>query len=567
MDNRLIARYLLEMARGMEYLDESPFRVQAYRKAAQSILETPVPVSEVVEQGRISGIPGVGKGIASTIETWVRDRDFSAVEELKARLPRGLDELLKIPGLGFKRIRALHTQLSVETLDDLQEAIRQGKLSGMRAFPRKFVDSLPRSLERVMSYRGKLLISAGLSRAEAMILQLASRGVKARVTGQCRRFTEVIERIDILVECSGEDREKILDSLGEPHAAIRNDTVAVPPSPGGPVTELHLVPRERLSLRLLLTTGSDAHILALRKLASEMGAKIGEDEITLRGRPVSVSAEEDIYRLLGLQYLPPEVREGRDSELARARTNAVPALLEIGDIRGTIHNHTDRSDGVSSLPAMVRGAMERGYRWIGISDHSKSAYYASGLDEEAVALQHREISALGGELPEITIFRGIESDILADGSLDYPPEILRRFDFVIASIHSYMEMSRQAMTKRIIKALRNPFTTILAHPTGRLLLAREPYEVDMDAVLEEALKNRVAVELNANPMRLDLDWRLMDSFVTQGGIIAIGPDAHSVDGLDDMTYGVMIARKGFVTPQACLNTRDARDVKEWFCKT
>ncbi len=567
MDNRLIARYLLEMARGMEYLDESPFRVQAYRKAAQSILETPVPVSEVVEQGRISGIPGVGKGIASTIETWVRDRDFSAVEELKARLPRGLDELLKIPGLGFKRIRALHTQLSVETLDDLQEAIRQGKLSGMRAFPRKFVDSLPRSLERVMSYRGKLLISAGLSRAEAMILQLASRGVKARVTGQCRRFTEVIERIDILVECSGEDREKILDSLGEPHAAIRNDTVAVPPSPGGPVTELHLVPRERLSLRLLLTTGSDAHILALRKLASEMGAKIGEDEITLRGRPVSVSTEEDIYRLLGLQYLPPEVREGRDSELARARTNTVPALLEIGDIRGTIHNHTDRSDGVSSLPAMVRGAMERGYRWIGISDHSKSAYYASGLDEEAVALQHREISALGGELPEITIFRGIESDILADGSLDYPPEILRRFDFVIASIHSYMEMSRQAMTKRIIKALRNPFTTILAHPTGRLLLAREPYEVDMDAVLEEALKNRVAVELNANPMRLDLDWRLMDSFVTQGGIIAIGPDAHSVDGLDDMTYGVMIARKGFVTPQACLNTRDARDVKEWFCKT
>jgi len=567
LDNRLIARYLLEMARGMEYLDESPFRVQAYRKAAQSILETPVPVSEMVEQGRLSGIPGVGKGIASTIEAWVRDRDFSAVEELNARLPRGLDELLKIPGLGFKRIRALHTQLSVETLDDLQEAIRQGKLSGMRAFPRKFVDSLPRSLERVMSYRGKLLISAGLSRAEAMILQLASRGVKARATGQCRRFAEVIERIDILVECSGEDREKILDSLGEPHAVIRNDTVAVPPSPGGPVTELHLVPRERLSLRLLLTTGSDAHILALRKLASEMGAEIGEDEITLRGRPVSVSAEEDIYRLLGLQYLPPEVREGRDSELARARTNAVPALLEIGDIRGTIHNHTDRSDGVSSLPAMVRGAMERGYRWIGISDHSKSAYYAGGLDEEAVALQHREISALGGKLPEITIFRGIESDILADGSLDYPPEILRRFDFVIASIHSHMEMSRQAMTKRIIKALRNPFTTILAHPTGRLLLAREPYEVDMDAVLEEALKNRVAVELNANPMRLDLDWRLMDSFVTQGGIIAIGPDAHSVDGLDDMTYGVMIARKGFVTPQACLNTRDARDVKEWFCKT
>jgi DNA polymerase (family 10) len=298
-----------------------------------------------------------------------------------------------------------------------------------------------------------------------------------------------------------------------------------------------------------------------------MNVEIGDREITLQGMPVPVSGEEDIYRLLGLQYLPPEVREGRDTELERARTHTVPQLLSSADIQGTIHNHTDLSDGTASLSAMALGALERGYGWIGISDHSRSAYYAGGLDEEAVARQHGEIRALGRDLPDITVFKGIESDILADGSLDYPPEVLERFDFVIASVHSHMDMDRQTMTGRIIKALRNPFTNILAHPTGRLLLSRQPYEVDMDAVLEEALRNRVAVELNASPMRLDLDWRLMDSFVTQGGIISIGPDAHSVEGLDDMAYGVMIARKGFVTSQACLNTRNPRDVKEWFRQT
>jgi DNA polymerase (family 10) len=260
------------------------------------------------------------------------------------------------------------------------------------------------------------------------------------------------------------------------------------------------------------------------------------------------------------------VREGRPSELERARTHTVPDLVSLADIRGTIHNHTDMSDGVSPLKDMVLAARERGYEWIGISDHSRSAGYAGGLDVEALSLQHREIAALQRELDDIEIFKGIESDILPDGSLDYPPEVLESFDFVIASVHSHMDMDRRAMTRRIVKALRNPFTTVLGHPTGRLLLSREPYEVDMDAVLEEALARRVAVEINASPYRLDLDWRLIDEFVTRGGIIAVSPDAHSVEGLDDMAYGVMIARKGFVTAGACLNTLDARQAREWFAK-
>ncbi len=565
MDNLLVVRYLLETASALEYLDENSFKIQAYRKAARSILELPVPVSEVVKEGGLSRVPGVGKGIASTIEAWVRDRDFSTLEELRAGLPRGLDELLKVPGIGLKRVRILHGRLGVETVEDLMEAAQQGRLAGLRVFPGKFVQGLPRLLEQVMSYRGKYLLSNGLVRADEVLSRLAAQGLKAEVTGACRRLSEIIEQVEILVEGSDRDGEALRSALDEPGCELKGDTLELPAKAGAPPVAVGLVPPEDRAVRLLTTTGSDAHLAALRDHASRMQVEI-EGGITLKGSEVRIEREEDIYRLLDLQYLPPEVREGRDSEMARARAHTVPELICSTDIRGTIHNHTDMSDGVSALAAMVRGARERGYQWIGISDHSQSAHYAGGLSEEAVARQHREIDALEEESGDITIFRGIESDILADGSLDYPPEVLKKFDFVIASIHSHMDMDGRRMTKRIVKALRNPFTTILGHPTGRLLLSREPYAVDMDAVLKEALLNRVAVELNAHPVRLDLDWRLMEPFVSRGGIIAIGPDAHSVAGLDDMAYGVMIARKGFVTKESCLNTRDARDVREWFGK-
>lgn len=565
LDNLLVVRYLLEMARALEYLDENSFKIQAYRRAARSIQELAVPVSEVVEEGGLPSIPGVGKGIASTIEAWVKDRDFSALEELRARLPRGLDELLKVPGIGLKRVRILHSRLGVETVDDLMDAVRQGRLSGLRSFPGKFVRDLPRLLEQVMNYRGKYLLSDGLARANEVLSRLAAQGLKAEVTGACRRLSEIIEQVEILVEGSDRVDEILRNALGAPECELKGDTLELPAGAGAPPVAVRVVHPEDWAVRLLVTTGSDDHLAALREHASRMQVEI-DGGVIRRGSKVRIEHEEDIYRLLDLQFLPPEVREGRDSELARARAHTVPELLGLRDIQGTIHNHTEMSDGVASLAAMVRGARERGYQWIGISDHSQSAHYAGGLSGEAVARQHREIDALEEELGDIVIFRGIESDILADGSLDYPPEVLERFDFVIASIHSHMDMDRRRMTRRIVKALRNPFTTILAHPTGRLLLSREPYAVDMDEVLEEALTNRVAVELNANPMRLDLDWRLIDPFVSRGGIIAIGPDAHSVAGLDDMAYGIMIARKGFVTKELCLNTRDARDVRERFRK-
>lgn len=244
----------------------------------------------------------------------------------------------------------------------------------------------------------------------------------------------------------------------------------------------------------------------------------------------------------------------------------MPALIASGDIRGTIHNHSTYSDGMCTLSEMSGGAVRRGYAWIGISDHSRSASYAGGLDIDAVLRQHAEIDELN-RTTGIAILKGIESDILPDGSLDYPPEVLALFDFVVASVHSGMDMDIKAMTKRIVRALRNPFTSVLGHPTGRILLAREPYAVDMETVLDEALRHRVAVEINANPQRLDLDWRLVEPFTGAGGVIALSPDAHTTAGLDDMRYGVMMGRKGFLTPEACLNAWDTDRVRGFLRKS
>ncbi|HQG30554.1 MAG TPA: PHP domain-containing protein, partial [Deltaproteobacteria bacterium] len=533
---------------------------------AEAIMRLDEPVCEILARGDLPLIPGIGKTIAARIEAWIRDHDFSDLEEIRSKLPEGFDELLKIPGLGFKRIRTLQRERSITTIEELADAVKQGRLAGLRAFPKKFTAGLPGAIETVKSYRGKYLIDISTAFAREIRSMLISEGFRAELTGECRRTREVLEQIDLLVEGNSGDVGRIVEALGNPEIQAGGDTLTIPSSPVRPPVCIKVVSQEAFAVRLLFTSGSDAHVGELKNLAASMNIELGEQGIVKAGRPVIVENEEDIYRLLGVEYLPPEVREGRDIELARGLAHAVPHLVRHDDMKGTIHNHTTFSDGKSSLEEMVLAARDKGYLWIGISDHSRSAYYAGGLDREDVARQHREIDELGSAVSGITILKGIESDILADGSLDYPRDVLDGFDFVIASIHTQMDMDRKSMTKRIIKALRNPYTSILAHPTGRLLLAREPYAVDMEAVLEEALKCRVAVELNANPLRLDIDWRLIDSFVSRGGTVAVCPDAHTAEGLDDIEYGIMMARKGFLTPQACLNTWDVGDARRFLRK-
>jgi DNA polymerase (family X) len=566
LDNAAVAQILLQMARALEYLDENPFKVAAYKKAAQALMLLDREVAELLREDVLSGVPGIGKAISARIKAWVVDCDLSDLREVEAMLPRGFDELLKVPGLGFKRIRALQRERGIETPEDLLQALSEGRLSGLRAFPKKFLEVLPAAVERVMGYRGKSTLDAALATALAMGARLAELGISSEVTGECRRGGDVIQAVELLVHGGADVLEVIAASLGQPQASLRGGTLVIPSGSYGPPVKLTTAAGKERAAALLLTTGSEGHIRNLRERALPLGIEITERGVFRGGSEVAVSGEEDIYALLGLQLLPPEVREGRPSEIALAGSFSVPELITMADIQGTIHNHSTYSDGVCTLPEMVRAARDKGYAWIGMADHSRSASYAGGLDVDAVFRQHREIDELNASLEGITVLKGIESDILGDGSLDYPEEVLALFDFVVASIHSGMEMDRKSMTKRIVKALKNPFTSVLAHPTGRLILAREPYEVDMEAVLDAALENSVALEVNSHPIRLDLDWRLIEPFTARGGVIALSPDAHTTDGLDDMRYGVMMGRKGFLTPASCLNAWDVQEAGRFLRK-
>jgi len=563
VNNSEIVRSLLAIADGLEFLGDNPFKIRAYRKAAQSIASLDAPVDSMIEKGELSQIDGVGKAIAAKIEAWVKLDDFSALEKIRDKVPSGMAELVKVPGLGMKRLRLLSDQLGIDTLDDLLDACRKGRLSGIKGFPEKGVERLADAIERVMGYRGRYLINVSLDHAKDMLLRLRASGLNAELTGECRRTMEVITSIEFLVEKSPKAHELIRGCLGDAAVDIDSRTIMAPPSPNTPPVFCRITEREDFPLALFFSTGSKGHLDRMKGIAVEKGLVLGERGITSKDGPVVIRDEKDIYRILGLLYIPAEIRE-EESGLFSGSDDSVPLLIAGKDVKGTLHNHTTYSDGTAGLRELVMQARDMGYAWIGISDHSQSAYYAGGMSIEEVQRQSREIDELNRDIEGITIFKGIESDILKDGSLDYPDEVLAGFDFVIASIHSHMDMKKEEMTRRIIRALKNPFTTILAHPSGRLLLSREPYEADMDLVLAEALNNRVMVELNANPMRLDVDWRYIPGFVRAGGMISIGPDAHNSRGLDDMSYGIMMARKGLVSAEDCLNTLDAPGVRKVF---
>jgi DNA polymerase (family 10) len=563
VDNQQIVNILNEMARGLEFLDENPFKVRAYRKAAQSIETLDISVSELVAQGKISRIHGVGKAIAAKIEAWDKYGDFTALEEIRSQTPQGLDELLKVPGLGPKRIKSLYQDLGINTIDELSAAGKQGRLSVIKGFSDKSIIKFQKAIEKVISYRGKYLIDISLGYAKEIRDKLMDHGIRAELTGECRRTLEVISRVDVLVENDPSIEKTIQSCFGKACRDNEQNIILDNPEKKMPPVMFHLADKQEYPFRQFLSTGSKEHIDFMKGRARQKGFLLNEDGIFVKDQRLEIKDEKDIYRAVGIPYMPPEIREAIITDYY-APEYTIPELLQNKDMRGTLHNHSTFSDGKTSLRELVFKAREMGYDWIGISDHSMSAYYAGGMSIDDVRMQHNEIDELNRSPEGITILKGIESEILRDGSLDYPPEVLAEFDFVIASIHSHMDMNQDRMTQRIVRAVKNPYTSILAHPCGRLLLSREAYEVDMDAVLKEALHNRVAIELNANPMRLDIDWRLIPGFISSGGKIAIGPDAHSAQGLGDMDYGVMMARKGLLTPDKCLNTLDVDKIRSEF---
>lgn len=564
LDNSRIVETLITMATALEFLEENPFKAKAYLKAAQSISELTIPVEELIDSGEIGKVEGIGQSIGAMLTAWVKHHDFSTLDNLREQIPVGLDEMGKVYGLGIKRIKLLYKTLGITDLDQLLAAIDDGRLAQVKGFSHKSIAKIKGSIQTVLAYRGWHLLDSAWEWARTITATLMKAGLKVEVTGACRRSMETIKSVDLLVQEGVDTDAKIRECLaGIPDMKISLEgMVTLAEHKGRPLVKIITVSDSAFLPALFITTGSDEHVKQVRQKCLQHSIHIGMDGVFRDDRKVTIQQESDIYDLIGTPNLPPEVREGRSIELDQAMRDIIPGLITRVDLKGIIHIHTTHSDGRATLSEMARGALERGYAWIGISDHSKTAYYAGGLGNRELLEEIEEIDRLNETLGGITILKGIESDILVDGSLDYTPEIFSKLDFVIASIHSLMEMDKVSMTDRIIKAIQNPYTSILGHPTGRVLLSRDSYEVDMEAVLEEAARQQVAVELNANPMRLDIDWRLIHDFISMGGRIVIAPDAHTASGLDDVVYGLAIARKGLTLKDACLNTLTVPQIRK-----
>jgi DNA polymerase (family 10) len=547
MESSRIARILDEMGTLLEVQGENAFRCRAYHNAAQALEELPSDLSEMIADGRLAQVPGIGSTMLDKITRLATTGHLAAFEDLKRSTPPGLVALLRVPGLGPKKIKLLHDELKVNSLADLRSAGESGQIAALKGFGAKTQATILEGIEFLESVGDRILQSTA-RRLIAPIFEAVRTNpavIRAEVCGSLRRRAETIGDLDILF--SSADPAPVLEQfVKRPDVAKvlgHGTTKASVRLLDGVQCDLRAVSDEQFPFALHYFTGSKAHNIAMRRRAIDRGLKLSEYGLEGEGRSIACRTEEELFAALGLAYIPPELREDV-GEFALAEEGPLPRLVELADLTGTFHCHTDWSDGGATLEEMVEAARAAGLSYLGIADHSRSAGYAGGLSIERVRSQWEAIDALNARLGgSFRIYKGTESDILPDGSLDYPDEVLAGFDYVVASVHSGFGMERSAMTDRIVRAVRNPRVTILGHPTGRLLLARDGYAVDLDAVIEAAAESGTMIEINANPHRLDLDSTHCRKAKALGIAIAINPDAHATGGFADHEYGIGVARR------------------------
>ncbi len=566
MDSRTAAHVLNQIADMLELNGENRFKTRAYRTAASTILSLQCDdLGPECRDGSIAALPGIGPATLSVIRELVEAGESSLYMRLREDTPEGLLEMMRIPGLGTAKIHAIHEGLDIDTLHELEEAARDGRLATLPRFGPRMAEKVLKGIAYLRETTAHVLYPHAIAEAHRLLaLVRAHPGVLlAEVGGSVRRRREVARDIDIVAACrtapatvasaiahSPAVREAI--GVGGRSVSIR--------FVDGTRLDLHCVEPQQFGVALWRATGSEGHVRTVTEHARRLGFTIdGDDLREPSGRFVDAAEEDTFYRALGLVPVPPELREGLGETEAAAR-DELPSLVELGDIRGVLHCHSEYSDGKATIAEMAEAARARGWSYLGVTDHSQSAFYAGGLSRESILEQHDEIDRVNATLNGFRVLKGIEADILPCGRIDYDPEFLERFDFVIASIHSRFGMDQTAMTNRVLRALDSPFVTVLGHPTGRLLLTREPYAINMEAVIEKAAESGVAVELNADPHRLDIDWRLCRLAKERGAQVEIGPDAHSAAGLDNIEFGIGIARKGWLERDDVLNTRSADDV-------
>jgi DNA polymerase (family X) len=563
--NAEIAAMFDQAAELLEIKGDNPFRVRAYRRAARTLEGLPKSVVNLLKAGQdLSELPGIGKDLAGKISLIAKTGKFDLLDTLKKELPGELGEIAALPGLGPKRIKLLYDERGVRTLDDLRRLAKRGGLRGLRGFgpaiERKIADALAKP---AAEKRFKLAVAEAEADALVRHLQEGRLAKKIIVAGSYRRRRETIGDLDLLV--AARDGAAIGDRL----VGYENVSSVLAHGPGrttvvlrsGIQVDLRVVLEQSYGAALLYFTGSKAHNISLRTLANEHGWKLNEYGLFAGKRRIAGATEEDVYRKLGLVYIPPEMREDR-GEIPLAAKNALPRLVDVSDIRGDLHVHTAWSDGTESIEAMAAAARARGYSYMAVTDHSKRLTVAHGLDARRIAKQIDEIERLNDRLKGFEILKGAEVDILPDGRLDLPDQVLSRLDVVIAAVHSKFTLSAEAQTDRIIRAMDNRNVSILAHPTGRLIGERDPYPVDIERLVSAAHECGCALEINAEPDRLDLSDLDAQAAKSVGVKIAITTDAHSIAALGYMRFGVDQARRGWLEPRDVVNTRPIAELRK-----
>ncbi|WP_295652949.1 DNA polymerase/3'-5' exonuclease PolX [uncultured Mucilaginibacter sp.] len=550
MENKAIARTLRLLSQLMELHDENPFKIKSIANAAFKVDKSPVKLGgKSLEE--LEKVDGIGKSIAAKLVELFETGTIAELQQLLDATPAGIVEMLGIKGIGPKKIATIWHDLGIENVGELYYACNENRLIEAKGFGLKTQEDIKKVIEFKMASSGKFLYAQVEPIADELLKRFEALfpGITITLCGEFRRRCDIINELCFVIAT---DPDTAIAKIQ--HTELLSDMTVQQNTLSG-VTE-HGV---RVSItvadtdyykQVFVKTGNKEHVEAVLAL--------------IKGLNFKPTSEEEIYQKAGLQYMAPELRED-DDFIAKAAKNELPKLIEYADLKGTLHNHSTWSDGVNTIEEMAlycRDTLKLEY--LGMCDHSKTAFYAKGLSIEQVLRQHEEIDSLNKKLEGFHIFKGIESDILNDGSLDYPDETLQRFDFVVASVHSNLKMAEDKATARLIKAIENPYTTILGHPTGRLLLSRNGYPIDYKKVIDACAANNVVIEINANPLRLDLDWRWHQYALDKGVWLSINPDAHRVEGFLDMHYGVLVARKGGLYKERCLNALSFEQINKAF---
>lgn len=559
MDKWTIARTLDEIAKYLELSEPNPFRVRAFEKAARAIEKLEGDVDQLVQRGELASVSGIGKAIGPIVSELVTTGRSRYLEELREQYPPGIFDMLRVPSLGLKKIGILHATLGVSNLEELEAAARDGRIAKLKGFGPKTQEKILENIETAKTRTSTFLLPVGLETGESIREQLASIDEisDAEVTGSVRRRLEVIRNVNIAVAAKDPKRaiaairkRAVIDRIEEIdeltlHGVARDEIEVL----------LHLSKPDDFGATVVRTTGSREFVEALERRSGFSPTGRAKARPTFR-------TEHDLFERAAIPFVDPELREDASALAKKKRVK----LIQPTDLRGTFHIHTTFSDGRNSVLEMLSAARDRGWEYAGLSDHSKNAFYARGLTEEDLKRQHAEIRANEGAVAPLRVFRGTEADILNDGAIDYGHRTLPMFDFVVASVHSRFGMAKDEMTERLLRALDDPFVTFLGHLTGRLLLSRQGYTFDFDQIFDRAAERGVMIEINGNPRRAELDWRLIRKAVDRGVVLSIHPDAHSIRELTHVISGTWVARKGGLSAKEIFNTRPVDEVAEYLAE-